>query len=434
MNKEVYIVGGGASLKGFDFSVLKDVDTIAVNMSALDVPDPTYCITADSGILRKLQRGRFDSVDTTWVLVTNPNHASMKWKDGKFTHKSGFVYNLFVVNILIKNAGTDGIGFTFKDFRTGYNSGFCGFQLAVLLGYKKIHLLGFDLSNSEDRQHYHDRYNNAKTTKDETFKKFRDNFLIALKIIKEKTDIKVISHSPISELNKAIPYIPLKQLTNNPNKASSEPVQASKGITRIISPKTAIKPLQGTQGAIRPRLSILICTLTNRQNLLERLLKVIGKQDCKEIEILVESDDGQMTIGAKRNKLLHRSTGDYIAFIDDDDLVSENYVSKILKALKSNPDCCGIEGTIHNEKKGWSRKFIHSIKYNKWYDKNDGTNITYFRCPNHLSPVKRQLALATMFPEKDSGEDRDYSMRLRPLIKVESYIKGSIYSYFTGKK
>ena len=197
MNKEVYIIGGGPSLVGFDFSQLKDLDTIAVNVSALDVPNPTYCITADSGIFKKIQKGLFKDIDTTWVLVTNPNHATMKWKNGKFTHKSGFVYNLFAVNMVIRNAGTDGIGFSFKDFRTGYNSGFCGLQLAVLLGYETIHLLGFDLSSDRGNSHYHDRYHGNKIV-DETFTKFRDNFIGALKIIQEETNIQVISHSSTS--------------------------------------------------------------------------------------------------------------------------------------------------------------------------------------------------------------------------------------------
>jgi len=125
-NREVFIIGGGSSLQGFNFSRLRNKDTIAVNMSALDVPNPTYCITADSTILRKIQEGYFKSVKTTWVLITNPDHCTMKWQDGIFRNiKNGFVYNLFCVNMVIHNAGVDGIGFSFADFKTGYNSGFC---------------------------------------------------------------------------------------------------------------------------------------------------------------------------------------------------------------------------------------------------------------------------------------------------------------------
>ncbi len=211
MRNDVFIIGGGNSLQGFDFSKLKDKDTIAVNMAALDVPNPTYCITADSSIFRKVQEGYFKEVDTTWVLVTNPNHCTMKWQDGVFKNiRNRFVYNLFCMNMVIRNAGVEGIGFSFKDFKTGYNSGFCGFQLAVLLGYKRIYLLGFDMVPNV-KCHYHNRYKGRKISK-ESLNKYHNNFVIALKEIKEKTDIEVFSCSCVSLLNRKIPYISLDSL------------------------------------------------------------------------------------------------------------------------------------------------------------------------------------------------------------------------------
>ena len=206
--KSVYIVGGGGSLLGFDFAKLKDKETIAVNVAALDVPNPTYCITADSSIFKKVQEGYFKNVKTTWVLVTNPDHCAMKFKDGLFKGvHTGFVYNLFCMDMIIRNAGVEGIGFSFNDFKTGYNSGFCGFQLAVLLGYTEIHLLGFDMTIGK-KCHYHDKYRNRKISGN-SFNNYLTNFIKALKIIKDETDIKVISHSAISKLNESITYASL---------------------------------------------------------------------------------------------------------------------------------------------------------------------------------------------------------------------------------
>ena len=138
----------------------------------------------------------------------------MKYKDGKFKHvHSGYIYNLFSMNMIIKNAGVEGIGFEFKDFRTGYNSGFCAFQLAVLLGYKKIHLLGFDLCENNSKTHYHSKYKNRKTINNKMFEKFYTNFVLAIKILKEKTDIEIISHSKISRLNNSVLYISLGEIS-----------------------------------------------------------------------------------------------------------------------------------------------------------------------------------------------------------------------------
>lgn len=177
------------------------------------------------------------------------------------------------------------------------------------------------------------------------------------------------------------------------------------------------------------RLSILICSLKGRRKQLSRLMNSLVPQTMnKDVEILVETDDGKITVGAKRNVLLKRTTGDYVAFVDDDDTVSDDYVSKVLEALVVSPDCCSLEGEIHFKKRDVTKKFIHSILYDRWFEKGQ----VYYRCPNHLNAVKRELALQVMFPDVKVGEDMDYSLRLHPLLSIEQCIKGTIYFYETG--
>lgn len=176
------------------------------------------------------------------------------------------------------------------------------------------------------------------------------------------------------------------------------------------------------------KLSILICSLNSRTDKLNKLMHVLNPQLVDEVEVLIEKDGGEMAIGAKRNKLLHTAQGEYIAFVDDDDLVSNDYVSKILEALRHNPDCCGIQGIITFQGSS-PRMFIHSLKYTEWFEANN----IYYRCPNHLNPVKRELALSVGFPESNFGEDKDYSVRLLPLLKNERFISGVVYHYLYEK-
>lgn len=176
------------------------------------------------------------------------------------------------------------------------------------------------------------------------------------------------------------------------------------------------------------KFSILICTLESRKHLLERLMKVLEPQITDDVEIIVKSDNGEMAIGKKRNMLLDEANGQYVAFVDDDDLVSTDYVRKVLAAIVGNPDCCGLQGIITFQGQS-PRTFIHSLKYKEWFEKNQ----VYYRCPNHLNPVKRELALQVKFPESNHGEDRDYSTRLFPLLKNEYYISGVIYHYLYEK-
>lgn len=175
------------------------------------------------------------------------------------------------------------------------------------------------------------------------------------------------------------------------------------------------------------RLSILICHLNDRDaSLLITKLKLQAKK--KPVEVLINSDDGELTIGTKRNELIRSAKGDYICFVDDDDDVSDDYVLSILKSITGNPDVVGIEGVVCYDNK--KSNFYHSIEYQGWYTGSDG----FYRTPNHLNPVKRSLALSVMFPEIDFGEDKKYSERLIKQVKTENYIDKPIYFYKIKKR
>lgn len=169
------------------------------------------------------------------------------------------------------------------------------------------------------------------------------------------------------------------------------------------------------------RLSILIATMPSRAGYLFRLAGILTPQLTDDVEVVIDCSM-EYNIGTKRNKLLETAKGDYITYIDDDDSVSTDYVSKILGALGA--DCVGISGVITNN--GGNAKQWHiSKEYMHWHEK-DGI---YLRTPNHISPVKRELALKAGFPEIASGEDAEYSLRLFPLLKTENKIEGNIYWY-----
>lgn len=135
-------------------------------------------------------------------------------------------------------------------------------------------------------------------------------------------------------------------------------------------------------------------------------------------------------IGVKRNRLLNLAKGEYIVFVDDDDKISENYISEILQACVSGADCIGINGVITTNG-GDERKWFISKEYGLWFTGADGN---YYRTPNHISPVRRELALQAGFPEISFAEDYEYSMRLLPLLKTESLISIPLYHYDYWKK
>ena len=178
------------------------------------------------------------------------------------------------------------------------------------------------------------------------------------------------------------------------------------------------------------KLSILICTLNSRFHFFSELINQLNKQKRSEVEVLYEKDDGQMIIGDKRNKLLKRAKGDYVAFIDDDDSISSDYIEKVLKAIESNPDCCSLTGVMT-----WNgvnpQIFEHSIKYKAYKTNTNNEPIKYERYPNHLNIIKREIAQQFSFISVNNGEDTHWATQIfnAGVLKTEAIIEGVIYHY-----
>ena len=182
------------------------------------------------------------------------------------------------------------------------------------------------------------------------------------------------------------------------------------------------------------KLSILICSLEKRQEQLAELLAELNLQitSCDAtaiVEVITEVDSKQITTGAKRNNLLNKAQGKYICFIDDDDHISNDYLRLILEATESDADCIATTGIFsinggHPVKWRLSKDFIDEDKFDSQINE-----IVYFRRANHLTPVKRLLALQAMFPDKSNAEDKEYSSRLNPFLQSEVEIKELIYHY-----
>ena len=177
--------------------------------------------------------------------------------------------------------------------------------------------------------------------------------------------------------------------------------------------------------AITIKLSVLICSLDSRREMCRRLVEFITKQvDPSFLQIYVYVDNGELSIGEKRNRLVKGAVGDYISFVDDDDWVSDNYVSLILDAIRSNPDCCSLNGVMTTNG-GNSCRFVHSLSCKSWHEKGS----VYYRTPNHLNAIKRSIVLQVPFPNSDYGEDKSFSDAVKPLLHSEVKITDVLYYY-----
>ena len=183
------------------------------------------------------------------------------------------------------------------------------------------------------------------------------------------------------------------------------------------------------------RLSVLICSHPERKPLLDRMVSHLESQKQAGVEIVYEFNSDYLSRGITRNKLLDRAKGQYCCFVDDDDVVSDDYIEQILKALEFEPDICGITGRVISLLTNEAHDFVLSTKHEKPFslpsrELSDGR---YLRSVSHLNPIKTEIARKIRFPEsKIRHEDNDYTQRLKHLrCKLkEVFIDDVIYYYF----
>ena len=175
------------------------------------------------------------------------------------------------------------------------------------------------------------------------------------------------------------------------------------------------------------KFSILICTVVSRKKQLANLLKILEPQLTKYVEVLTECDNKEISVGRKRQILLERAKGDYVAFIDDDDAVSSDYVAQILQAIKQQPDCIGL--LIRCNMEGKLKHAKASNQYDDWMDNVDGYD--YVRTTYHKTPIKRWIALKIGFKDLRFREDYDFAVRLKKsaLLNDEVFINKELYHY-----
>lgn len=167
--------------------------------------------------------------------------------------------------------------------------------------------------------------------------------------------------------------------------------------------------------------------MPKRKAMLDNLLSILNMQGSPDVEILV--NDGPECTGHKRNQLLQQAQGVYTVFIDDDDEVSLSYIPEILKAAAQGCDAIAIQGYMTtNGTKHISWRISKDYPYVAVFE--DGKEV-YLRFNNHISPIKREIAVQFKFPEISNGEDYAWAKAIHDsgIIKTEAKTEGEIYHY-----
>jgi hypothetical protein len=178
-------------------------------------------------------------------------------------------------------------------------------------------------------------------------------------------------------------------------------------------------------GGVDPTWDILICSIAHRTGMLEVLLRELQRQLVPGVGVRVCRDNLEASVGEKRQRLVESSQADYVSFVDDDDMVSMDYVAKILDALRERPDYIGFR-VYYTEGGSLGLPAYHSLVHGDWFETDQGL----YRDISHLNPIRRELALKARF-DGGRGEDVRWASDLRKLgcIRSEIWVDGEVYWY-----
>lgn len=175
MHNTIYVVAGGPSLTGYDWSKLRDKRVIAVNRSYEVLPYAEIVYFSDKRFFHWHEKG----------LIA---HSAVKVTGAKLEHPE-------VDNVSFSGRG--GLSTVPGVLRSGNCSGYAAINLAIQMGATSIVLLGFDMKFSAGDSHWHDGH--PIPNKERQFKKMLPFFETMLRTSRA-LNVSIINACPESAI------------------------------------------------------------------------------------------------------------------------------------------------------------------------------------------------------------------------------------------
>jgi hypothetical protein len=203
--RRCFIIGGGSSLKNFNWDLLNGELTIGVNR-AFEKHIPNIILSMDSRVWSWIEEGKFGE------------DAKNRFKNFKGIKVWVSQHALYPEDIyVVKQDYTPfaKVG-SVRGLRTGYNSGYCALNLAAALGANPIYLLGFDMigTGKGGQKWWHDGYPVKQT--EEVYETFIKEFRRFAPVLK-KSGIRVVNLYKKSALD-CFEFDTIKHVLSEPRK------------------------------------------------------------------------------------------------------------------------------------------------------------------------------------------------------------------------
>lgn len=183
----------------------------------------------------------------------------------------------------------------------------------------------------------------------------------------------------------------------------------------------------------------MVCTLPERKDTFNELMHNIINRSLNDgvgsdVEFIYDDTPrGVITTGERRNRLVKKAQGKFCAFIDDDDTVHLHYTKLIVDTIRQvdDVDCIGFWGEVYFQGVLGGR-MIHTTACRNWTEKPG----VYYRPPNHLNPIRSDIAKVTPFRDITISEDHFQStdMKEKNVLRKEVFLgtREPLYIYRCG--
>ena len=207
----------------------------------------------------------------------------------------------------------------------------------------------------------------------------------------------------------------------------------------------------------KDKISIIVPTYKVNNNYLNECLKSICNQTYKQIEIIIVNDgmseeslkfvleyqkrDSRIKIIGKenegvssaRNKGIEEATGDWIVFVDADDMIEKDFCERMLQIAKiEKAQCviCGYNRLYSNRKEILIKEKSFSANGNEFFD-------MVFKVQSGMGFVPMKLWKADLLKKENIrfnkqlkvGEDALFCMQIAKKIKKIYYLNEALYTY-----
>lgn len=159
----------------------------------------------------------------------------------------------------------------------------------------------------------------------------------------------------------------------------------------------------------------------------------LQKESPDKIKLFKKENGG---LSSARNFGLLQAQGEYISFVDSDDIVSQDFIEKLvflLEETSSLVSCCQV-AKFNNEEKP---KFTHTVEYSEYNTKKAIELLVTNKMPSHAC---NKLYIASLFQNIEFPIDRNYEdifimyKIFKNAKKVALYNNAKLYGYLQRKE